>query len=156
MILLLLLSLFCYCYYHCFVIVLITMRMGGAVRVNVSCPVKQKSENDVEDDGAPGHDHHRRRLDLEVVRRQTTDRQVQKYARHVPYLNRNLKNSFHRLWFFFCSILFEIRICLISLTELWFTGSNLSLESKWIKANNLICKEQNFQIKFHHKHTMLF
>jgi hypothetical protein len=42
--------------------------------MDVTGSMEKNSEDDVEDDGAPGHDHHRGGLNLEVVCRQTTDR----------------------------------------------------------------------------------
>ena len=61
---------------------------ASAVRVNVAGAVKQNSEDDVEDDGTSGDDHHRVGVDLEVVGHDATNGEEQQDAGHVPDLER--------------------------------------------------------------------
>jgi hypothetical protein len=60
--------------------------------VGVSCAVEEDAEDDVKDDSAACHDHHRVGVDLEVVSHDSADGEEEKDASDVP----NLKIDVHR------------------------------------------------------------
>ena len=57
----------------------------------MSCAVEEDAEDDVKDDGAACHDHHRVGVDLEVVSHDSADGEEEKDAGDVP----NLKIDVH-------------------------------------------------------------
>ena len=70
---------------------LVGVARASAVRVGVAGAVKEDAEDDVEDDGATGDDHHRVGLDLEVVGHDAMNGEVEQDASHVPDLEENLR-----------------------------------------------------------------